>query len=210
MDKTIVRKIFKALQQHNPNPKIELNFKTTFELLVAVVLSAQSTDKGVNKATEKLFAVANTPEAILKLGEEKLKKYIHSIGFYNVKAKNIIRASDLLIHQFQGKVPNTREALIQLPGVGRKSANVILNTIFGLPVIGVDTHVFRVSNRIGLANAKTVEATEEQLNKIIPDEFKLHAHHWLVLLGRYICTAKKQKCAACPIRQWCVYPEKNV
>ena len=203
------REIFKRLKKATPNPKTELNFTTPYELLVAVVLSAQTTDKGVNKATPKLFAIANTPKKMVTLGETKLKKHIKAIGLFNNKAKNIISTSKMLVEKFNSKLPQTREELESLPGVGRKSANVILNVAFGKPTIGVDTHVFRVSNRINLAPGKTVLAVEEKLNKIIPKAFMHDAHHWLVLLGRYTCTAKKPHCPECPINDLCEYKDKT-
>lgn len=203
------RAIFVALQKHNPNPHIELIFHTPFELLIAVVLSAQSTDKGVNKATAHLFKIANTPEAMLKLGEDNLKALIKTIGLYNSKAKNILAASKILVEKFAGEVPENREALESLPGVGRKTANVILNAAFGKPTIAVDTHIFRVANRTGLAHGKTPLDVEKKLLKIIPAEFLKNAHYWLVLHGRYICTARKPRCPICPIYKWCEYPDKT-
>ena len=205
MDKTTINKIFSIFQQQNPEPKTELEFINHYTLLVSVVLSAQSTDVGVNKATKKLFAVASTPEKMLELGEENLKKYINTIGLYNNKAKNVIALSKILVEKFNSEVPENLEVLQSLPGVGRKTANVVLNCAFGHPTIGVDTHVFRVSNRIGLVNEKDVLKTELALLKNIPQKWQQHAHHWLILHGRYICTAKKPKCEICPINQYCQY-----
>jgi endonuclease-3 len=195
--------IFRRFAKQNPNPVTELKYKSEFELLISVILSAQATDISVNKATEKLFLVANTPEAIWALGEENLKKYIKTIGLYNTKAKNILKTCEILIQKFNSKVPNLREALENLPGVGRKTANVILNTAFGHHTIAVDTHIFRVANRTGLGHGKTPRIIEEQLLKIIPKPYLKNAHHWLVLHGRYVCTASKPKCAECLIRDMC-------
>ncbi len=202
------RAIFERLKSANPEPATELNYSTPFELLIAVILSAQATDKGVNKATEKLFPVADTPQAILALGENGLKKYVKTIGLYNNKARNIIKTCALLIERHHGQVPHDREALEALPGVGRKTANVILNTAFGEPVIAVDTHIFRVANRTGLAPGKTVREVEDKLIRFVPAEFKHDAHHWLILHGRYTCTARKPRCAACVIADLCDYPGK--
>ncbi len=196
--------LFARLQANNPQPTTELHYRTPFELLVAVILSAQATDTGVNKATAHLFQVANTPSAMLELGEEKLKEYVKTIGLFNTKIRYIIQTSHILVERYQGEVPNTREALESLPGVGRKSANVILNTIFGQPTIGVDTHIFRVANRTGLAVGKTVREVEEKLLKIIPPKYLRHAHHWLVLHGRYVCVARKPKCQECVIADLCL------
>lgn len=198
-----VKKIFKTLQKHNPTPTTELQFNTHFELLISVILSAQATDVSVNKATKVLFSIANTPEEIFALGETGLKKYIKTIGLYNTKAKNIIRTCDMLIKQFHSQVPNHRDALESLPGVGRKTANVILNTAFNAETIAVDTHIFRVANRTGLAKGKTPLLVEKGLLTIIPKKYIKDAHHWLVLHGRYICTARNPKCFACPIAKWC-------
>ncbi|MES2676870.1 MAG: endonuclease III [Pseudomonadota bacterium] len=205
MKKSDIDKIFSIFQKQNPHPKTELEYKNNYTLLVAVVLSAQSTDVGVNKATKKLFALADTPEKMIKIGEENLKKYINTIGLYNGKAKNVIALSKILVEKFNSEVPEDLEILQSLPGVGRKTANVVLNCAFGHPTIGVDTHVFRVSNRIGIANEKNVLKTELALLKNIPKKWQLHAHHWLILHGRYICTAKKPKCEICPINQYCQY-----
>lgn len=198
-------KIFSALQKINPEPKGELYWTNEFTLLVAVVLSAQATDKGVNKATEKLFPIADTPEKIKALGLTKLKSYVKTIGLYNAKAENIIKLCDILIKEHNSQVPKTREALVKLPGVGRKTANVVMNIAFGEHTIAVDTHVFRVSNRTGLATGTTVEQVEEKLEKAVPKEFLRHAHHWLILHGRYICKARTPDCANCPITKECDY-----
>jgi endonuclease-3 len=203
------QEIFRRLRELNPRPTTELDYSTPFELLVAVTLSAQATDVGVNKATRKLFPVANTPAAILALGEEGLKKYIATIGLYNAKARNVIATCRILVEQYAGEVPRTREALEALPGVGRKTANVVLNTAFGEPTIAVDTHIFRVANRTGLARGKNVRAVEDQLDKTVPAEFKRDAHHWLILHGRYVCKARKPDCPACVIRDLCEYPDKT-
>ena len=203
------RAIFERLRAANPDPRSELEHQTPFELLVAVVLSAQATDKGVNKATEKLFPVARTPAAMVKLGVEGLIPYVQSIGLYRNKAKNVVALSEILLREHRGKVPADREALEKLPGVGRKTANVVLNVAFGQPTIGVDTHVFRVSNRTGIAPGKTPEEVEAKLEKFVPDEFKLHAHHWLILHGRYICIARKPGCPECVIRDLCEYRPKT-
>ncbi len=205
-----IRVVFNRFRKAYPHPATELIYHSHFELLISVILSAQATDKSVNKATEKLFKVANTPEKILKLGEIKLKTYIKTIGLYSNKAKNITNTCRKLIHDFNSRVPHSREDLESLPGVGRKTANVILNTCFGEPVIAVDTHIFRVADRIGLAHGTTPLAIEQQLMKNIPDEFKHDAHHWLVLHGRYVCTARKPHCPECLIRDVCEYPDKII
>ncbi|PWK85229.1 endonuclease III [Fulvimonas soli] len=204
-----VVELFTRLRELNPHPTTELEYRTPFELLVAVVLSAQATDVGVNKATRKLFPVANTPGAILELGEEGLKKYIATIGLYNAKAKNVVALSRILIERYGGEVPRTREALEALPGVGRKTANVVLNTAFGEPTIAVDTHIFRVCNRTGLAPGKDVRAVEQRLEKVVPAEFRHDAHHWLILHGRYVCKARKPDCPRCVIRDLCRYKDKT-
>ncbi|HEX9301497.1 MAG TPA: endonuclease III [Casimicrobiaceae bacterium] len=203
------RAIFERFAAANPHPKSELEHRTPFELLVAVVLSAQATDKGVNKATAKLFPAANTPAAIAKLGVEGLIPYVQSIGLFRNKAKNLVALSEILVREHGGKVPADREALEKLPGVGRKTANVILNVAFGEPTIAVDTHIFRVANRTGLAPGATPEKVEQKLLKFVPDEFKPHAHHWLVLHGRYICVARSPKCPECLIRDLCEYRQKT-
>jgi len=204
------REIFARLKTANPAPMTELKYATPFELLVAVILSAQATDKGVNKATEKLYKVANTPEAIAGLGLRGLKRYIKTIGLYNTKAKNILKTCKLLIEKHHGEVPHTREALEALPGVGRKTANVVLNTAFGHPTIAVDTHIFRVANRTGLAPGKTVRAVEDRLNRLVPDEYKQDAHHWLILHGRYTCIARKPRCGSCVISDLCEFKNKAI
>ena len=208
MKPNTIRTIFQRFQKANPHPTTELKYHTTFELLVAVILSAQATDKSVNKATEKLFKIAPTPKKMLELGESKLKDYIKTIGLYKTKAKNVIGTCRLLVEQFDSKVPNNREDLESLPGVGRKTANVILNTCFGKTTIAVDTHIFRVANRIGLAEGNTPRMVEQQLMDIIPKRFIHDAHHWLVLHGRYVCVARKPRCPECLIRDLCEYPNK--
>ena len=202
------RKIFERLRAANPHPRSELAFATPFELLVAVVLSAQATDKSVNKATAVLFPVANTPEAIARLGVDGLVPYIKSIGLYPTKAKNVVALAEALLRDHGGEVPAEREALEKLPGVGRKTANVVLNVAFGQPTIAVDTHIFRVANRTGLAPGKTPEEVEQRLLKFVPDEFRLHAHHWLILHGRYVCVARSPRCGDCVIRDLCEYRDK--
>jgi endonuclease-3 len=209
MPRADVIEMFTRLRELNPHPKTELEYSSPFELLVAVALSAQATDVGVNKATRKLFPVANTPQAILDLGEDGLKKYIATIGLYNAKAKNVIAACALLVQQHGGEVPRDRAALEALPGVGRKTANVVLNTAFGEPVMAVDTHIFRVSNRTGLAPGKDVRAVEDLLVKVIPAEFLRDAHHWLILHGRYVCKARKPDCPQCVIRDLCRFKQKT-
>ena len=204
-----VREMFARLSELNPKPTTELEYRTPYELLVAVTLSAQATDVGVNKATRRLFPVANTPQAMLDLGEEALKRYISTIGLYNAKAANVIAMSRLLIERHGGEVPRDREALEALPGVGRKTANVVLNTAFGEPTIAVDTHIFRVSNRTGLAPGKNVRQVEDRLLKVVPVEYRLDAHHWLILHGRYVCKARKPACPECVIRDLCRFPDKT-
>ena len=201
--------IFTRLREQNPAPTTELNYSSEFELLIAVILSAQATDVGVNKATTKLYAVANTPESILRLGEDGLKQYIKTIGLFNSKAKNVIRTCQILVDQFASRVPAQRENLESLPGVGRKTANVILNTAFGIPAIAVDTHIFRVSNRTGIAPGKNVVEVEKRLMRLVPDEFKQDAHHWLILHGRYTCIARKPRCGSCIIEDLCEYRHKT-
>jgi len=199
--------LFARLQAQNPHPTTELNYTTPVELLIAVMLAAQATDKSVNKVTAQLFKVANTASTILALGEDELREYIKTIGLFNVKARNIIKTCEILVNQHDGGVPRERSALEALPGVGRKTANVILNTIFGEPTIAVDTHIFRVANRLGLASGKTPREIEEQLLAYVPQEYKRYAHHWLVLHGRYVCVARKPKCEQCIIADLC---DKNV
>ena len=203
------REIFMRFRAANPHPKTELEHRTPFELLVAVILSAQATDVSVNAATKILFPVANTPQAMLNLGEEKLREHVQRIGLYQAKSKHIMQACKLLLERYGGEVPQTREALEALPGVGRKTASVILNTAFGQPTIAVDTHVFRVANRTGIAPGKNVLEVENNLLKCVPDEFKHDAHHWLILHGRYVCQARKPKCGECLIADLCEYKEKT-
>lgn len=210
MNKQKRREIFERFRNQNPHPTTELNYNSNFELLIAVILSAQATDVSVNKATEHLYAVANTPQAILDLGLEQLKNYIKTIGLYNSKAQNVIKTCELLIKHYNGEVPDQREALESLPGVGRKTANVVLNTAFGHPTMAVDTHIFRVANRIGLAKGKTPLAVELELLKNIEPEFLQDAHHWLILHGRYVCTARNPHCGTCLIRDLCEYKNKNL
>ncbi|MDJ0749535.1 MAG: endonuclease III [Woeseiaceae bacterium] len=202
--------IYSTLRARMPAPTTELRYETPFELLIAVILSAQATDVGVNKATARLYPVANTPETIHALGVDGLKPYIKTIGLYNAKAENIIRTCRILIDRHEGRVPRTREALEALPGVGRKTANVILNTAFGEPTIAVDTHIFRVANRTGLAKGKTPLEVEKRLVRLTPDEFRKDAHHWLILHGRYVCKARKPLCGECPIIEWCEYRRKEL
>lgn len=209
MNKQKRTEIFTRLRAENPKPTTELNYGNDFQLLIAVLLSAQATDVGVNKATEKLYKKVKTPAAMLKLGEEGLKEYIKTIGLFNAKAKNAIKTCEILVKQHQGKVPEDREALEALPGVGRKTANVVLNTAFGHPTIAVDTHIFRVSNRTGIAPGKTVLEVEKRLIKFIPEEFMLDAHHWLILHGRYTCVARKPRCGSCIIEDLCEYRHKT-
>jgi endonuclease III len=203
------QEIFARFRAANAQPRTELIYESAFELLVAVILSAQATDKSVNKATAKLFRAANTPAAVLALGAKGLSKYIKSIGLFNAKAKNIIAMSRLLLERHAGEVPRTREALEELPGVGRKTANVILNTAFGQATIAVDTHIFRVANRTGIAPGKTVREVEEKLMKFVPVEFRLDAHHWLILHGRYVCKARRPACPVCIIADLCEYRHKT-
>jgi len=210
MNKIKRQEIFERLRADNPHPTTELNYATPFELLVAVILSAQATDKGVNKATDKLFPVANTPQAVLDLGEQGLKEYVKTIGLFNSKAKNIIKTCEMLLERHGGEVPQDRAALEALPGVGRKTANVVLNTAFGHPTMAVDTHIFRVSNRTGIAPGKTVLEVEKRLLRLVPKEFLQDAHHWLILLGRYTCVARKPRCGACLIEDLCEFKKKTV
>jgi len=209
MNKARRHEIFARLKQENPEPTTELVYSTPFELLIAVILSAQATDVSVNKATAKLFPIANTPEAILALGEEGLKIHIKTIGLFNSKAKNIIKTCQLLIQQHNSQVPEHQHELEALPGVGRKTANVVRNTAFGHPTIAVDTHIFRVSNRTRIAPGKTVLEVEKKLLKFVPEEFKQDAHHWLILHGRYTCIARKPRCGACVIEDLCEYKHKT-
>ena len=202
--------IFACLKSANPHPTTELEYRTPFELLIAVILSAQATDKSVNLATRKMFPHANTPQQMLALGEMKLLDYIKSIGLYKTKAKNILATCQLLIDHHHGEVPHSREQLEKLPGVGRKTANVILNTAFGEPTIAVDTHIFRVANRTGLARGKNVLEVERKLLKVVPKEFRHDAHHWLILHGRYICKARKPECGRCIVHHLCEFKEKSI
>ncbi|AVH30929.1 endonuclease III [Vibrio fluvialis] len=200
--------ILQRLRDNNPNPQTELNWNTPFELLIAVLLSAQATDVSVNKATEKLYAVANTPQTMWDLGVDGVKEYIKTIGLFNSKAENVIKTCRILLDQHQGEVPENREALEALPGVGRKTANVVLNTAFGWPTIAVDTHIFRVSNRTKFAVGKNVDDVEAKLLKVVPKEFKLDIHHWLILHGRYTCVARKPRCGSCIIEDLCEFKDK--
>lgn len=209
MNKAIRTEIYSRLRKKMPNPETELNYANPFELLIAVILSAQATDVSVNKATSRLYPVANTPQAILDLGVNKLKSYIKTIGLYNAKAGNIIKTCQILLQRFDGEVPRTRAELESLPGVGRKTANVILNTAFGEPTIAVDTHIFRVSNRTGLAAGKTPLEVEKRLTRLTPKEFRQDAHHWLILHGRYTCKARKPDCPACVIADLCEFRSKT-
>ena len=210
MRKEKVIEFFSRLKAENPEPKGELYYTNPFTLLVAVVLSAQATDAGVNKATPALFEKADTPEKMAVLGEDVIREHIKTIGLYKGKAKNVYNLSRILMEEYNGQVPQSREELVKLPGVGRKTANVVLNIAFGEPTIAVDTHIFRVSNRTGLAPGKNVEDVEAKLEKVVPDEFKLHAHHWLILHGRYICKARKPDCPNCLVSDLCGFKEKTV
>ena len=209
MNKKQVREFFERLRRQNPEPKTELEYTNTFTLLVAVVLSAQATDAGVNKATRKLFAIADTPEKMVALGEEGIREHIRTIGLYRNKAKNVYALSKKLIEDFGGEVPRDRAALESLPGVGRKTANVVLNVAFGEPTMAVDTHIFRVANRTGLAPGKTPLEVERKLLKVVPKEFARHAHHWLILHGRYVCKARKPDCPHCIVNDLCAYKAKT-
>ncbi len=202
--------IYSTLRERMPSPQTELNYRNPFELLIAVILSAQATDISVNKATDRLYPVASTPEAILALGTEGLKPYIRTIGLYNSKAENIIKTCRMLIDNHASEVPGTREELEALPGVGRKTANVVLNTAFGEPTIAVDTHIFRVANRTGLGKGKTPLEVEKRLTRLTPHEFRQDAHHWLILHGRYVCKARTPLCGECPIIEWCEYNKKVI
>lgn len=204
-----IEELFQRLREHNPQPTTELEYQTPFQLLVAVVLSAQATDKSVNLATQRLFEVADTPAKLQRLGEEGLKRYIRSIGLFNSKAKNLIQTCGILLRQYGGRVPQDRKDLEALPGVGRKSANVIMNTAFGADTIAVDTHIFRVSNRTGLARGKTPLSVEQGLCTAVPKHFRRNAHHWLILHGRYVCTARRPQCGACMINDLCEYDAKT-
>lgn len=205
-----IKKFFAILKKKNPEPKSELEYTNPYTLLVAVVLSAQATDAGVNKATKELFKIVDTPEKMVALGLDKLKDHIKTIGLFNTKAKNVIALSEQLIKEHNSKVPDNRDALVKLPGVGRKTANVVLNVVFGQPTMAVDTHIFRISNRTGLAPGKTPEAVEDKLMKVVPKEYALHAHHWLILHGRYICKARTPLCGECPVYDLCEYKAKTV
>ena len=209
MNKEKRYEILSRLREQNPHPETELEYSSPFELLVAVTLSAQATDVGVNKATRKLFPVANTPQAILDLGLEGLRDYIKTIGLFNSKANNVYKMCEILVNQHNSEVPENREALEALPGVGRKTANVVLNCAFGWPTIAVDTHIFRVSNRTKFAMGKDVVAVEQKLEKVVPKEFKVDVHHWLILHGHYVCTARKPKCGSCIIEDLCEFKEKT-
>lgn len=210
LNKNQIEEFFAALQKANPEPRGELYYVNPYTLLVAVVLSAQATDVGVNKATEKLFRIVDSPEKMVRLGEAKLKDHIKTIGLFNTKAKNVIKLSEILIKEHGGEVPQSREVLQQLPGVGRKTANVVLNIAFGQPTIAVDTHLFRVANRTGLAPGKDVLAVELALEKRVPEKYRQHCHHWLILHGRYVCKARAPDCAACVVREICQFKEKNL
>ncbi|WP_267124370.1 endonuclease III, partial [Xanthomonas sacchari] len=209
LSKDEIHELFSRLSELNPSPTTELEYDSPFELLIAVILSAQATDVGVNKATRRLYPVANTPAAILALGEDGLKRYISTIGLFNAKAKNVIATCRILVEQHGGEVPRSRAALEALPGVGRKTANVVLNTAFGEPTMAVDTHIFRVANRTGLAPGKDVRAVEDSLLKRVPAQFLYDAHHWLILHGRYVCKARKPDCPQCAIRDLCRYKDKT-
>lgn len=208
MTKKQIQIFFERLREQRPNPKTELNYTSPFELLIAVMLSAQATDVSVNKATDKLYPIANTAQSILNLGVDGLKEYIKTIGLYNSKAENVIKTCRILVEQYQGQVPETRKELEALPGVGRKTANVVLNTAFGQPTMAVDTHIFRVGNRTGLAVGKNVLEVEHRLVKVIPKEFIIDSHHWLILHGRYCCIARKPKCGECIVSDVCNWPDR--
>lgn len=209
MKKADVIEFFTRLHAIEPEPKGELDYVNPFTLLVAVVLSAQATDVGVNKATPALFAAADTPEKMVALGEDKIRDYIKTIGLFNAKAKNVYKLSQILIEEHNSEVPQNRDELVKLPGVGRKTANVVLSMAFGIPTIAVDTHIFRVSNRTGLAKGKNVDQVEAKLEKVVPDNFKFHAHHWMILHGRYICKARKPDCDKCPVYDLCAFKDKT-
>lgn len=209
MKKTDIIEFFTRLRAGNPEPKSELEYTNSYTLLVAVVLSAQATDIGVNKATKDLFKTVDTPQKMLDLGLDGLKKHIKTIGLYNTKAQNVIALSEILVRDYGSSIPETREELVKLPGVGRKTANVVLNVAFGKPTMAVDTHIFRISNRTGLAPGKTPEAVEAALEKVVPGEFALHAHHWLILHGRYVCKARRPDCGTCVVSDLCGFKEKT-
>lgn len=209
MSKKNIEGFFKTLQALNPEPRGELEYVNPYTLLVAVVLSAQATDKGVNKATKALFAKIDTPQKMVKLGEAGLKEYIKTIGLYNSKAKNVIALSEILVRDYKGDIPRTRDELVKLPGVGRKTANVVLNIAFGEETMAVDTHIFRVSNRTGLAPGSNVDKVEAKLEEVVPKEFHRHAHHWLILHGRYICKARNPDCTNCPVYKFCEFEDKE-
>ncbi|MFC7332583.1 endonuclease III [Rhodocista pekingensis] len=209
MKKALVEELFRRLSERDPEPRTELDYTNPFTLLVAVVLSAQATDAGVNRATRTLFAVADTPAAMVALGEDGIREHIRTIGLYRTKAANVFRLSQILLETHGGEVPRRREALEALPGVGRKTANVVLNVAFGEPTIAVDTHIFRVANRTGLAPGRTPEAVEQGLLKVVPKTYRLHAHHWLILHGRYVCKARRPDCPLCPVRDLCAFPDKT-
>lgn len=209
MKATDVHAFFNRLHALDPEPKSDLEYTNPYTLLVAVTLSAQATDAGVNKATKKLFEIADTPQKILDLGIDGLKEHIKTIGLYNNKAKNVMAMAEILVNEYDGKIPSTREELMSLPGVGRKTANVVLNIAFKQPTMAVDTHIFRVSNRTGLAPGKNPDAVEQALLKVVPDEYALHAHHWLILLGRYTCKARKPECERCPVYDLCAFDDKT-
>jgi len=210
LKKDVIFEFFRILAEDNPSPETELEFGNTYQLLVAVVLSAQATDAGVNKATRALFAAVKTPAQMVELGEEGLKQHIKTIGLFNSKAKNVIGLSEILVRDFGGEVPQDRDTLVTLPGVGRKTANVVMNCAFGMETFAVDTHVFRVSNRTGLAKGKTVEKVEALLERRVPQPFRQHAHHWLILLGRYTCKARKPECWRCPVIEQCEFKAKEL
>ncbi len=210
MKKDDIYEFFKRLHAEDPEPKSDLEYTNAYTLLVAVTLSAQATDIGVNKATKELFKIVDTPQKMLDLGIDRLKDHIKTIGLYNNKAKNVIAMAEILVNDHNGEVPNTRDALMTLPGVGRKTANVVLNIVFHQPTMAVDTHIFRVSNRTGMAPGKNPDAVEQKLLKVVPDDFAMHAHHWLILLGRYTCKARKPDCASCTVYDLCGYKDKTV
>jgi len=208
MKKADIHEFFSRLRAQNPEPKSELEYTNPYTLLVAVTLSAQATDIGVNKATKELFKIADTPQKMLVLGLEGLKEHIKTIGLYNTKAKNVMAMAKILVEEYNGEIPQTRESLVKLPGVGRKTANVVLNVAYGHHTMAVDTHIFRVSNRTGLAPGKNVDQVEKKLLQVVPEEFMTYAHHWLILLGRYICKARKPECGTCPVVDLCAYKDK--